>query len=77
MISSIKEMNRLTSKGISNIYLKSCYKFVSRPVFGELQLAQISLNFKPSCCNLKIRGARAKTMCGFFIMLILKEVMTF
>ena len=25
-------------------------------VFGELQLMQISLNLKTSCCNFKIRG---------------------
>ena len=31
-------------------------KFVSRSVFGELQLAQISLNFKISCSNLKSEG---------------------
>ena len=28
--------------------------------FGELQLTQMSLNFKTSCCNLKIRGLGAK-----------------
>ena len=30
-------------------------KFVTRSVFGELQLMQISLNFKTSCRKLKIR----------------------
>ena len=34
--------------------------FVSRSVFGELQPTQISSNFITSCCNLKIRGLRAK-----------------
>ena len=31
-------------------------KFFPSSVFGELQLTQISLNFKTSCCNLKIRS---------------------
>ena len=47
--------------------------FVTRSVFGELQLTQITLNFKTSCSNLKIRGA--KTVCGFSITLILKGIM--
>ena len=53
-----KEINRLLSKGISNIYLKvtietfskfsfSMFKKIATcSVFGELQLKQISLNFK-------------------------------
>ena len=56
-------MNRILHKGMSNIYLqvtietfpklrffgfKTCHQFS----FGELQLTQISLNFKTSCCNL-------------------------
>ena len=48
--------------------------FVTRSVFGELQLTQITLNFKTSCSNLKIRGT--KTVCGFSITLILKGIMT-
>ena len=52
---------------MSNIYLKDTRKtdvlkrfskfnkFVTTSVFGELQLIQISMNFK-TCCNLKIRG---------------------
>ena len=35
---------------MSNIYLKV---FFTRSVFGELQLTQVSLNFKTTCCNLK------------------------
>ena len=62
-----KEINRLLRKGMSNIYLKvtietfsklqvtAFRKFVTRSVFRELQLTQVSLNFKTSCCNLKIR----------------------
>ena len=33
---------------------------MSRSVFGELQVTQMSLNFKTSCCKLKIRGLGAK-----------------
>ena len=67
-----KETNRLLSKGMSNIHLKvnietfsklrfsGFKKFVTRSVFGELRLTQISLNFKTSCCNLKIKGLRTK-----------------
>ena len=76
--SSVKEINRLMSKGMSNIYLKASInkklrfslfkKFVSRSVFGELQLTKISLNFKSSCCNLKIRGLRAKALMAFLIL---------
>ena len=39
--------------------------FVTRSVFGELQLTQISLNFKTSRCNLKIRGLGAKIYVVF------------
>ena len=43
-------------------------KFVTRSVFEELQLTQISLNFQTSCCNLKIRslGAKLCVACLFF-----------
>ena len=40
-------------------------KLVTRSVFGELQLMQISLNFKTSCCNLKIRDLEAKLCVAF------------
>ena len=40
-------------------------KFISRSVFGELQLKQISLNFQTSCCNLKIKGLGAKLCVAF------------
>ena len=61
-----KEVNRLLSKGMPNIYVKVIIetfsklrfsgfkKLVTRLVFGELQLTQMSLNFKTFCCNLKI-----------------------
>ena len=43
-----------------NFWFSNFKKFGSRSVFGELQLTQISLKFKTSCCNLKIRGVGAK-----------------
>ena len=42
-------------------------KIVSRPVFVEFQLTQISLNFQTSCCNLKIRDLRAKLCVAFLL----------
>ena len=52
----LKEINRLFSKGISSIYLKVTSEKVSWSVFAELQLLQISLNFKTSCYNLDRGG---------------------
>ena len=75
-------INRLIiSKGMSNIYLNSSYwekltfsklrfskfkTFVFRSVFDELQLTQISLNFKTSWCNLKIRSLEKKNHVKLF-----------
>ena len=52
----LKEINRLFNKGISSIYLKVTSEKVSWSVFAELQLLQISLNFKTSCYNLEMGG---------------------
>ena len=75
-------MNRLLSEGMPNIYLKVTIgkkltfwelpfskfrKFVTRPIFGELQLNQIPLNFQTSSCNLKIRGLGAKLCVAFLL----------
>ena len=69
----------LLRKGMSNVYLKviietfsklrfSGFKnFVSMSIFGELQLTQISLNFKSSRCNLRIRGLGAKICVAFLL----------
>ena len=74
-----KEMNKLLSKGMSNIYLKVTIqmffwvrfsgfkKFTTTLVFEEIQLIQISLNFKTSCCNLKIGGLGAKLYAAFLL----------
>ena len=64
---------------MSNIYLKAIEKtdvlkhrfckfkkIVTRSVFGELQLTQISLKFK-TCCNFKIRSLGAKLCVAFLL----------
>ena len=72
-----KEINRLLSKGISNMYLKVTIEVFSKLDFlglkichevniWELQLKQI-LNFKASCCNLKIISLGAK-LCVVFLL---------
>ena len=40
-------------------------KIFHQVIFGELQLRQISLSFKTSCCNLKIRRLGAKLCVSF------------
>ena len=45
--------------------LSKLKRFVSRSVFGGLQLTQISLNFNTSCWNLKIRSLGAKVCVPF------------
>ena len=44
---------------------------VSKSVFWELQLTQISLNFKNSCSNLKISGLETKVCVVFLLFLFL------
>ena len=65
-----------------NIYLKPAVeKNLHSQNFGFLSLKNLSpgqfLNFKISCWNLKIRGLGAKLCVAFFIILILKGIMTF
>ena len=48
------------------LQLSKSFKNVTRSVFRELQLARISLNFKISCCNLKIRSLGSK-LCVFIL----------
>ena len=48
-------------------------KFIFRSVFRELQLTQISLNFKTSRCNLEIFWSSSKTVCDLSVILILKR----
>ena len=86
-----KQINGLLSKGMLNIYWSYYWekltfsklqfskfkKLVTRSVFEELQLTQISLNFKTSCCNLKIRGLGAKLCVAFLLFLFWKELWRF
>ena len=80
-----KKINRLLIKGMSNIYLNvTTEKKLCSPKFdflslkklppgkflGELQLTLISLNFRTSYCNLKIRGLGVKFCVVFLIILI-------
>ena len=53
---------------LQTLILKS-KKFAFRTVFGELQLTQISLNFKTSCWNLKFKSLGAN-LCVAFILFI-------
>ena len=48
--------------------------FFIRSVSGELQLTQLSLNFKPSCCNLKIRSLGAVLCVAFLLFGFCKEL---
>ena len=81
--SSIKEINvfsNIKNKRISNIYLKvtiekdelsedlnvlNVKKLSPDHFLG--QLTQILLNFRTSCCNLKIRGLGAKVYVAFLL----------
>ena len=49
-------------------------KFVSKSVLGKLQFTQISLNFKTSCCNLKIRVVGRNQCEGFFYSCFIFEI---
>ena len=70
-----KEINRLLSKEMLNIYSKvtteetwhsqnfDFLSLISRSHFGELQLTKVSLNFKVSYC----RGLGAKLSLAFLL----------
>ena len=69
-LNRLKQINRLLKKGMSNIYLKVTVEKNWRSQnfnFLSLKLTQISLNFKTSCSNLKIRDLGAK-LCVAFIL---------
>ena len=78
--SSIKGVNKLISKGMTNIYLKvTVEKIWLSQNFDLLSLkhlspgqflvssnfTQISLDFKTSCCSLKIKRLGAKLYVAF------------
>ena len=49
----------------------------SRSVVGAFQLMQISLNFKTSCYDLKIRGLEAQVCVAFLLFCFWKELWHF
>ena len=62
-----KDYLKVTIEIFSELRFSGFKKFATRLVFGKVQLTQISLNFKTSCCNLKITRLRAK-MCMAFLL---------
>ena len=58
---------KVTIEKNSNLRFSNFKEFVSRSAFGELQLTQISLNFKTSYYNLKIRDLGAKQCLAFLL----------
>ena len=80
-----KEINRLLSKGMSNIYLKvTIGKKWSTPNFDFISLKSSfpgqflgSSNSRRYHWILKLLFAGNKIVCGFSIILILKGIMTF
>ena len=61
----------------SKLWFPKFKKFVSKSVFGELQLTQIWLNFQTSYSNLNIRGLGAKLYVAFLLFFILEGIVTF
>ena len=64
---------KVTIEAFSKLLLSGFKKFVTRSIFWELQLTQISLNL----LQLKNQSSESKIVCGFPIILILKGIMTF
>ena len=86
-----KEINRLIIKGMSNIYLKITtekkwrsqnFDFLSfknltpGQILGSFNIADI-IEFKNLLLQLKNQRFGSKTLYGFYIILILKGIMTF
>ena len=59
-----KNIEKLTFSKLQFSWFKKLCHQVS---FGELQLTKISLNFKTSCCNLKMKDLGAK-LCVTFLL---------
>ena len=55
----------MLKKYLSYYWFSKFKNIFSRSVFGEFQLTQLSLDFKTSCCNLKVEGLEAKTSAAF------------
>ena len=57
--------SKVTIETFSKLRFSGLKKFVTRSVFWELQLTQISLNFKTSSCSLKVRRLGVKLCVAF------------
>ena len=72
-----KKINKLINKIMSNIRILECQLLLRKNgvlkklcllvSFWEPQLTQVLLNFKTSCCNLKIRRLGAKLCVAFLL----------
>ena len=80
-----KKINRLLSKGMSNIYLKvsiknfdfTGLKNLSQGQFWGAPTHAVITEFQNFLLKLKNQRSGSKTVCGFSIFLILKGIMTF
>ena len=61
---SVRDLNK---SNVCQLSFSKFKKFVCMSDFAELQLMQISFNFKNYCCNLKIRGLGEK-LCVTFLL---------
>ena len=61
---------KVTIKTFSKLQFSGFKKIVTRPILGLLQLTQISLNFKTSCCNLL--SQRVHACCWTKILTLIK-----
>ena len=57
---------KVTIETFSKLWFSGFKKFITRSVFGSFWLSQISLNFKTSCRNLKIRRLGANYVWLFY-----------
>ena len=58
---------KVTIETFSKLRFSGFKKFVTSSVFGELKLTQITMNFKTSCCNLKLSGLKTKLCVAFLL----------
>ena len=87
----LKDINKLLSKGISNIYLKVIIekKWHTLKLNLEVKKVRLEVSFRGTPTHaviiqfsnflLQLKNQRfgSKTVCGFSIIFILKEIMTF
>ena len=80
--SSVKEIKRLISKGISSIYSKITIEKNWLQSFLQVRFwvaptQAVSLNFDTSSCNLKTRDLGAKVCVAFLLILFWNELWKF